>query len=68
MADEIKDAIKANATAGIASTTVGDRSTTAIDVTKQIEADKYLESKTVAANPFRAIRSVRVVPPSALGD
>lgn len=34
----------------------------------QIDADRYLASKQVAARPARAIRLTRLVPPGAAGE
>ena len=34
----------------------------------QIEADRYLASKQVAANPAKAVRFTRLVPPGAGGS
>lgn len=65
---DLKDVIEANAKRGIASTTVGERSTTAMDPLKQIEADKYLSAKAIAGSPLRAIKRVKAIPPSSLGD
>ena len=34
----------------------------------QVEADRYLSSKQVAANPAKAVRFTRLVPPGAGGN
>ena len=34
----------------------------------QVETDRYLASKGVAANPTKAVRFTRLVPPGAGGD
>lgn len=34
----------------------------------QVEADRYISSKGVSANPAKAVRFTRLVPPGAGGD
>jgi len=34
----------------------------------QVEADRYLASKQVAANPAKAVRFTRLIPPGAGGN
>lgn len=60
---------------GPASFTAGERSATAQDPLKVIEADKYLKSLDAAAQARsggnflgRSLRRARAIPPSALGS
>jgi hypothetical protein len=66
----LKDAIEANAKRGIASTTVGERSTTAMDPLKQIEVAKYLDGNAAIAatgSAWGCLRPARMVPPGSIG-
>lgn len=65
MADTIADAIGESAKAGVASATVDGNSMTAVDIAKQIEADRYLAANRAATKNHFGCYYVRLIPPGA---
>ncbi len=64
MADEIKDAVKANAT-GPKSARSDAGSVTQHSLKDQIEADRYLDAKDAADRRHRGLRITQMIPPGA---
>jgi hypothetical protein len=65
MADDLKDAIKQNAE-GPESAEVDGVRMKRHPLRDQIEADKYLASKTAGRNPAKALTRVKIVPPGTV--
>ena len=64
MADELKDAIKDNAS-GPASAEVDGQRVTQHKLTDQIAADRYVKSSEAVAKGHRGLRISKLVPPGA---
>lgn len=64
-AENIREKIDEIALAGIQRAQGDQGSAEAIKIPDLIAADKHTAANTVAANPFRALKRARMIPPSA---
>lgn len=58
----ISEALEHDVREGVQSATVDGSSTTAIDVSKRIEADRYLAAQRAASSPLAGVKVSRIVP------
>jgi hypothetical protein len=64
VAEDLKEVIRENA-AGLKTASGDQGSATQHDLSQQIEADRYLSSRSAAQKPHRALRMTKLIPPGS---